>query len=148
MFYLIKFRTMFVDAEATTGAVWATKNDPRVTRVGNFMRRTRLDELPQCINVLRGEMSVVGPRPERPGFFSSLEDAIPYYAERTYGLKPGITGLAQVNQDYDASIEDVRNKVLYDHAYAARISTWKGWLMADFGIILKTVSVVAMGKGQ
>lgn len=148
LFHLIKFRTMFVDAEAKTGAIWAAKNDPRITRVGNFMRKTRLDELPQCINVLRGEMSLVGPRPERPGFFTTLEDAIPFYAERTYGLKPGITGLAQVNQAYDSSIEDVRNKVLYDHAYAARIATWKGWIMADIGILMKTFKVVALAKGQ
>ena len=93
-------------------------------------------------------MSLIGPRPERPRFFTSLEAAIPYYAERTYGLKPGITGLAQVNQAYDSCIEDVRNKVLYDHAYAARIATWRGWIMTDFGILLKTFTVVALGKGQ
>ena len=148
LFHLIKFRTMAIDAEATSGAVWATKNDPRITRVGNFMRKTRLDELPQCINVLRGEMSLIGPRPERPGFFNTLEDAIPFYAERTYGLKPGITGLAQVNQAYDSCIEDVRNKVLYDHAYAARITTWWGWITTDVGIICRTVMVVALRKGQ
>ena len=148
VFYLIKFRTMYADAEATTGAVWATKNDPRITRVGNFMRKTRLDELPQSINVLRGEMSLIGPRPERPRFFEKLEDAIPYYAERTFGLKPGITGLAQVNQAYDSCIEDVRNKVLYDHAYAARIATWRGWVATDLGIMLKTLTVIVLAKGQ
>ncbi len=89
LFYLVKFRTMRVDAEAATGAVWAAKGDPRVTRLGRFLRNTRLDELPQCINVLRGEMSIVGPRPERPVFFTKLEGDIPFYAERTYGLKPG-----------------------------------------------------------
>jgi len=148
LFYLIKFRTMRTDAETKSGAVWATKNDPRITRCGRFMRKTRLDELPQCINVLMGEMSVIGPRPERPGFFNKLEDAIPFYAERTYGLKPGITGLAQVNQEYDTCIEDVRNKVLYDHAYAARLGTWRKWVTTDFGIIFKTVAVMALGKGQ
>jgi lipopolysaccharide/colanic/teichoic acid biosynthesis glycosyltransferase len=148
LFDLIKFRTMRIDAEAKSGAVWASKDDPRITRVGRFMRKTRLDELPQCINVLKGEMSVIGPRPERPGFFNKLEDAIPFYAERTYGLKPGITGLAQVNQAYDSCIEDVRNKVLYDHAYAARlVSPWE-WLRTDLGIIFKTVSTMALGKGQ
>ncbi len=148
LFDLIKFRTMVTDAETKSGAVWATKDDPRITPVGRFMRKTRLDELPQCINVLRGEMSVVGPRPERPGFFNKLEDAIPFYVERTYGLKPGITGLAQVNQAYDTSIEDVRNKVLYDHAYAARLSNWLEWLRTDVGVVFKTVTVMALGKGQ
>jgi lipopolysaccharide/colanic/teichoic acid biosynthesis glycosyltransferase len=148
LFYLIKFRTMGTDAESKGGAVWATKNDPRVTAVGRFMRKTRLDELPQCINVLKGEMSVIGPRPERPGFFNKLEDAIPFYAERTYGLRPGITGLAQVNQAYDTSIEDVRNKVLYDHAYAARLTSWSDWLRTDIGIIVKTFTVMVLGKGQ
>lgn len=148
LFYLIKFRTMRTDAESKSGAVWATKNDPRITRVGNFLRKSRLDELPQCINVLKGEMSVIGPRPERPGFFNKLEDAIPFYVERTYGLKPGITGLAQVNQAYDSCIEDVRNKVLYDHAYAARLTSWREWLRTDFGIVFSTISVMALGKGQ
>ena len=90
-------------------------------RVGNFLRKSRLDELPQCIDVLRGDMSVVGPRPERPQFFSMLEREIPFYAERTYGVKPGITGLAQVFLPYDSSVEDVRQKVLHDHAYALRL---------------------------
>lgn len=148
LFHLIKFRTMRVDAEAATGAVWATKDDPRITPVGRFMRKTRLDELPQCINVLRGEMAVVGPRPERPSFFSRLEDAIPYYSERTYGVRPGITGLAQINQAYDASIEDVRNKVLYDHAYAAQLMRWRDWLRADLSIMFHTITVMALGKGQ
>jgi lipopolysaccharide/colanic/teichoic acid biosynthesis glycosyltransferase len=147
LFYLKKFRTMGVNAEAN-GAVWATKNDPRITTVGNFMRKTRLDELPQCINVLKGEMSVIGPRPERPSFFTKLEEAIPFYSERTYGLRPGITGLAQVNQAYDTSIEDVRNKVLYDHAYAARLTSWWDWLKTDIGIIIKTFTVMVLGQGQ
>ncbi len=148
LFWLIKFRTMYVDAETRSGAVWATKNDPRITPVGRFLRKTRLDELPQCINVLKGEMSVIGPRPERPVFFRKLEAEIPFYSERIYGLKPGITGLAQVNQAYDESIEDVRNKLLYDHAYAARITTWGEWLRTDLGIVLSTAQVMAMGKGQ
>jgi lipopolysaccharide/colanic/teichoic acid biosynthesis glycosyltransferase len=148
LFYLIKFRTMGTDAETKGGAVWATKNDPRVTAVGRFMRKTRLDELPQCFNVLKGEMSVIGPRPERPSFFSKLEEAIPFYSERTYGLRPGITGLAQVNQAYDTSIEDVRNKVLYDHAYAAQLTNWFDWIKADLSIIIKTFTVMVLGKGQ
>ncbi|MGA8169922.1 MAG: sugar transferase [Methylocystis sp.] len=148
LFYLTKFRTMRIDAEARTGAVWATADDPRITRVGRFLRKTRLDEIPQCIDVLRGEMSIVGPRPERPQFFNRLESEIPFYAERTYGLKPGITGLAQVTLPYDSSIEDVRAKVLHDHAYALRISEPGRWLVTDLAIILRTVGVMLGGKGR
>lgn len=148
LFYLTKFRTMRVDAEARSGAVWASKNDPRITRVGNFLRKTRLDELPQCIDVLRGDMSIVGPRPERPQFFQNLESNIPFYSERTYGLKPGITGLAQVNLPYDSSIEDVRAKVLYDHAYAMQLTAPGKWLAADLSIIVRTFTVMVLGKGQ
>lgn len=148
LFYLVKFRTMRVDAEAQTGAVWAAKGDPRVTRLGRFLRNTRLDELPQCINVLRGEMSIVGPRPERPAFFTRLEDDIPFYSERTYGLKPGVTGLAQVSTGYDSSIEDVRLKILFDHSYALLIrSPWQ-WLKTDCQIILRTVLVMGLGMGR
>lgn len=148
LFYLTKFRTMRSDAEARSGAVWATEHDPRVTRVGRFLRKTRLDELPQCIDVLRGEMSVVGPRPERPQFFTRLEREIPFYSERTYGLKPGITGLAQVTLPYDSTIEDVRAKVLHDHAYAMQLSTPRRWLIADLTIILRTFTVMVLGKGR
>ena len=148
LFYLTKFRTMRTDAEARSGAVWATERDPRITRVGNFLRKSRLDELPQCIDVLRGDMSVVGPRPERPQFFSMLEREIPFYAERTYGVKPGITGLAQVYLPYDSSVEDVREKVLHDHAYALRLMAPGKWLMTDLGIMLRTFSVMILGKGR
>jgi lipopolysaccharide/colanic/teichoic acid biosynthesis glycosyltransferase len=92
-------------------------------------------------------MSVVGPRPERPAFFRKLETEIPFYTERTFGLRPGITGLAQVNQPYDQTIEDVRNKVLFDHAYAARLFNWRHWLLADLAIIAKTATVMVTGKG-
>jgi lipopolysaccharide/colanic/teichoic acid biosynthesis glycosyltransferase len=148
LFHLIKFRSMRVDAEASSGAVWASTRDPRITAVGGFLRKTRLDELPQCINVLRGEMSVVGPRPERPVFFPRLEGEIPFYAERTVALRPGITGLAQVNNRYDATMDDVRTKVLFDHAYAVQIASPMRWLRTDFGIMLKTFTVMVMGKGQ
>ncbi len=148
LFHLIKFRSMRVDAEHLTGPIWSAQNDPRITSVGRFLRKTRLDELPQCINVLRGEMSIVGPRPERPSFFHKLETEIPFYTERTYGLRPGITGLAQVNQGYDASVEDVRAKVLYDHAYAMHLLEPLDWLRTDLGIILKTFTVMAFGKGR
>lgn len=147
LFYLYKFRTMYIDAEKR-GAMWATANDPRVTPVGRFMRKTRIDELPQAINVLKGEMSIVGPRPERPVFFQKLETEIPFYVERTFGIKPGITGLAQVNQGYDASIEDVRSKVSYDHAYAMRLLDPVDWIKTDLWIILRTFTTMILGRGQ
>ncbi|MCR9257709.1 MAG: sugar transferase [Alphaproteobacteria bacterium] len=148
MFEMIKFRSMRQDAERGSGAVWAQKNDPRVTRVGKILRKTRLDELPQFINVLRGEMSLIGPRPERPGFYQKLETAIPYFAERTYGLKPGITGLAQVKQGYDETIDDVRRKVAFDHAYAIRSQSLVEWLRMDLGIAFQTVAIMAFGRGR
>lgn len=147
MFEMIKFRTMRTDAEKD-GPQLAKKNDSRITRVGNFLRKTRLDELPQFINVLKGEMSVVGPRPERPVFYGKLENEIPLFSERTYGLKPGITGLAQVSQGYDESIEDVRSKLLYDHTYALSLGQFKSWLLMDVVVIYKTVMVMVMKKGQ
>jgi lipopolysaccharide/colanic/teichoic acid biosynthesis glycosyltransferase/cellulose synthase/poly-beta-1,6-N-acetylglucosamine synthase-like glycosyltransferase len=148
VFDLMKFRTMRQDAEKASGPVWATTNDPRVTRVGEFLRKSRLDELPQLINVLKGDMSLVGPRPERPIFFKMLDREIPFYGERTFGLRPGITGLAQVNQDYDSSIEDVKRKILFDHAYAVRLATLGTWFAADVEIILKTLGVMAKQKGR
>jgi lipopolysaccharide/colanic/teichoic acid biosynthesis glycosyltransferase/cellulose synthase/poly-beta-1,6-N-acetylglucosamine synthase-like glycosyltransferase len=148
LFQLIKFRTMSANAEKGTGAVWASKGDPRITPVGRFLRKTRLDELPQCINVLRGEMSVVGPRPERPAFFSKLESAIPYYTERTFGLKPGVTGLAQVSTGYDSTIEDVRLKVLFDHTYAARTDRLLKWIVTDVAIMWRTIWVMGLGMGR
>ncbi len=147
LFYLYKFRTMYIDAEKR-GAMWASANDPRVTPVGRFMRKTRIDELPQAINVLKGDMSIIGPRPERPVFFQKLETEIPFYVERTFGLKPGITGLAQVNQGYDASIEDVRSKVSYDHAYAMRLMDPWDWIKTDVWIILRTFTTMVLGRGQ
>jgi lipopolysaccharide/colanic/teichoic acid biosynthesis glycosyltransferase len=148
LFEMIKFRTMVSDAESKTGATWAVVQDPRVTRVGRFLRKTRLDEIPQFINVITGEMSLIGPRPERPGFYQKLETAIPFFTERTYGVTPGITGLAQVNQGYDTSVEDVRNKVCYDHCYSLALSTPLAWLRMDFSIIFRTIVVVIMGRGQ
>ena len=126
----------------------APRRVTRVTRVGRFLRKTRLDELPQCLNVLAGDMSIIGPRPERPSFFKTLESAIPFYAERTYGVRPGISGLAQVNQGYDTSIEDVRSKVLHDHAYAMRLTTPLGWMKADVAIVFRTAWVMVTGRGQ
>ena len=148
LFEMWKFRSMRADAERLSGAVWASKRDPRITRVGWLLRKTRLDELPQLVNVLRGDMSIVGPRPERPGFYGRLEQAIPFFAERTCGLRPGITGLAQVRQGYDTCIDDVRRKVGFDHAYAMRLTGLGTWFMADLGIVVRTVAVMVMGRGQ
>ena len=147
LFNMIKFRTMRVDAEKN-GAQWAQKNDNRITRVGKFLRKTRLDEIPQFWNVLKGDMSIIGPRPERPGFYSYLEENITFYSERTYGLKPGITGLAQVKQGYDESIEDVRHKVGYDHAYALSLGNFSHWALMELSILWQTVTVVIYGRGQ
>ncbi|CAM4337367.1 sugar transferase [Vibrio agarivorans] len=148
LFEIIKFRTMYQDAEAKSGAAWATDNDPRITPVGHFLRKTRLDEIPQLINVLKGEMSLIGPRPERPVFYTTLEREIPFFADRTYGVLPGITGLAQVNQGYDTSIEDVRSKVGYDHSYALSQSSFKSWLKTDMSILLRTIVVMVDGRGK
>ena len=148
LFYMLKFRTMRTDAETKSGPVWATENDPRITRVGRFLRKTRLDELPQLINVLRGDMSMIGPRPERPGFYGKLEKAIPFFAERTVGLRPGITGLAQVNQGYDRDLDDVRRKVGFDHAYALSLSSPSRWLKTDLWVAFQTVWVMVTGRGQ
>jgi lipopolysaccharide/colanic/teichoic acid biosynthesis glycosyltransferase len=148
LFEMIKFRTMYTDAESKSGPVWASKSDPRITRVGLFLRKTRLDEIPQFINVIRGEMSVVGPRPERPGFYHRLEQAIPFFSERTYGVTPGITGLAQVNQGYDTCIEDARSKVGFDHGYSLALSRLSSWFYMDMKILFKTISVVVYGRGQ
>lgn len=148
LFEMIKFRTMVNNAEKTTGATWAKKQDTRVTHVGSFLRKSRLDELPQLINVLRGDMSMIGPRPERPGFYRTLEHAIPFFVERTYGVPPGITGLAQVNQGYDTCIEDVRSKVGFDHRYALALDNPVSWLRMDLTIIWQTIAVMIKGRGQ
>ncbi len=149
LFELFKFRTMYEDAERLTGPVMAGEDDPRVTRVGRFLRKTRLDELPQFINVLRGDMSMIGPRPERPVFVRRLNNAIPFYPERTLGLRPGMTGLAQVKQTYQQSVDEVGMKVAYDHAYAMRVqrSVWS-WAKTDLEILWRTLVVVVRGTGQ
>jgi lipopolysaccharide/colanic/teichoic acid biosynthesis glycosyltransferase len=133
VFTIYKFRTMRVDAERGSGAVWAQENDPRVTRLGRFMRILRLDEFPQFWNVLLGDMNIVGPRPERPSIVSRLREDIPEYQAR-HRVKPGITGLAQINQKYDASLEDVRSKVSWDLRYIQQQG-----LLLDLGIMLRTV---------
>ncbi len=140
-FYIYKFRSMIVDAEKG-GACWAEKNDKRVTRVGNFIRKTRIDEMPQAFNVLKGEMSFVGPRPERPEFVGLLEKEIPNYHLR-HAVRPGITGWAQVKYVYGASVEDARIKLQYDLYYIRHFS-----LMRDLLIILMTVKVALFGLGS
>ena len=130
------------DAEHTTGAVWATQDDPRITPVGRFLRQYRLDEIPQLINVLRGEMNIVGPRPERPTIFAELREHITEYPLRQR-TKPGITGLAQINHHYDRSLDDVRTKVRYDLEYIRRQS-----LREDLLIMLRTIPVVLLRRGE
>jgi len=140
-FFLYKFRTMRDDAENGTGAVWAQEKDPRVTRVGNFFRKSRIDEIPQLFNVLMGDMSLVGPRPERPEFIEKLKKVIPYYSERHF-VKPGVTGWAQVRYPYGASVEDALEKLRYDLYYIKNLS-----ITFDLMIILETVNVVLFRRG-
>ena len=135
-FDVIKLRSMRQDAEVGGKAVWAEQDDPRITRVGRFLRKTRIDEIPQCWSVLKGEMSFVGPRPERPQFVDDLEQKLNYYAER-HMVKPGITGWAQINYPYGASIEDARHKLEYDLYYAKNYSPF-----LDLLILLQTIRVV------
>jgi exopolysaccharide biosynthesis polyprenyl glycosylphosphotransferase len=140
-FTMWKFRTMRVNAEAATGAVWAKKNDPRVTGVGGFLRRTRLDELPQLINILTGTMDLVGPRPERPEFVAMLTAAVPFYDIR-HLVRPGLTGWAQIGYPYGASIEDAKQKLAYDIYYVKNASP-----ILDLIVLFHTAKVVIMGRG-
>lgn len=137
-FTIYKFRSMHVNAEGPGGAVWATVNDPRVTPVGRMLRKFRLDELPQLINVVKGDMNIVGPRPERPLIVARLRQDIPHYPLR-HRVKPGITGLAQINRAYDSCLDDVREKVRYDLQYLRTQS-----ITADVAIMLKTVPAVLL----
>jgi lipopolysaccharide/colanic/teichoic acid biosynthesis glycosyltransferase len=172
-FWVYKFRTMVPNAEAKTGAVLAQDGDPRVTRVGAFLRRTRLDELPQLFNVLKGEMSLVGPRPERPELIRNLALAIPFFEERMRLVKPGITGLAQVSLSYsgrmpehsdlarlkdtlinpfalegveDSEADDMRTKMIYDFAYAASLESFREFMRTDLDILVKTPLVMFWSK--
>jgi lipopolysaccharide/colanic/teichoic acid biosynthesis glycosyltransferase len=174
-FGMLKFRTMRVDAEKHTGAVLAGENDPRVTRTGRFMRKTRLDELPQLWNVLVGDMSLVGPRPERPEMFENLALAIPFFEERMRDCKPGITGLAQVSLGYTgrapagsevaelseslvnpfklaeaagAEADDMRTKLLFDLAYVTSLDHFRTFIATELLIILKTPWVMLRGLGR
>ncbi len=173
-FWMIKFRTMRTNAERETGAVLANQNDPRISRVGRFLRKTRLDEIPQFWNVLRGQMSIVGPRPERPELLSNLALAIPYFEERMRGVKPGITGLAQVALGYTgrpnnkgdlpllstlmnpfklpgadgALADDMRMKLLYDLAYCATLEDFRTFLRTELSILIRTPLVMFRGVGR
>ena len=140
-FTLLKFRSMAHDAEKDGQAAWASVNDARVTAVGRFMRRTRIDELPQLINVLRGEMTFVGPRPERPQFVATLTEKIPFYGVR-HSVKPGLTGWAQVRYTYGGNLEESVKKLEYDLYYVKNHS-----LLLDLLIFVKTVRVVLLGEG-
>lgn len=141
IFYIYKLRTMKPDAEKETGPVWAEENDPRLIKCGRLIRKMHIDELPQLFNVLRGEMSIVGPRPERPVFVGSLSGKVKEYRKRL-NVRPGITGLAQVFHKYDETINDVKKKVKYDLLYIRKMC-----LLADIRILLLTVVVAVTGKG-
>jgi len=174
-FDMLKFRTMRPDAEKLTGAIIAKEGDSRITRVGRFLRKTRLDELPQFWNVLKGDMSLVGPRPERPELLSNLALAIPFFEERMRNVKPGITGLAQINLGYsgrapedspvtqfkaqltnpfqldgadDAEADDMRMKMLFDLAYSANLEHFPSFLSNELSIIFKTPMVMLRGLGR
>jgi exopolysaccharide biosynthesis polyprenyl glycosylphosphotransferase len=140
-FKLYKFRSMRVDAEAATGAVWASKDDPRITPIGKWLRKLRLDELPQFVNVLRGEMNLVGPRPERPEFVRTLQDQIPFYRQRLF-VKPGLTGWAQINHKYGDTIEDTITKLEYDLYYLKHRT-----IALDFYIMVQTIKVMLLHRG-
>lgn len=142
LFTLYKFRSMYQDAEAGCGAVWAQKDDPRITRAGKWLRKLRLDELPQLLNVLRGEMSIVGPRPERPEFVAELEKRIPYYRQR-HCVKPGITGWAQINHKYGDTVEDSTAKLEYDLYYIKNLAP-----ALDAYIMFQTAKVMLLSRGS
>jgi len=141
IFTLYKFRSMVLDAEAHSGAVWAAPNDPRVTPVGRWLRKLRLDELPQLFNVLQGDMSIVGPRPERPEFVAELEKRIPYYRQR-HCIKPGITGWAQIKHKYGDTVEDTVVKLEYDLYYIKNLSP-----ALDAVIMFHTAKVMLLSRG-
>jgi lipopolysaccharide/colanic/teichoic acid biosynthesis glycosyltransferase len=174
-FHMLKFRTMRPDAEKLTGAVIAKEGDPRVTRIGKILRRTRLDELPQFWNVLKGDMSLVGPRPERPELLANLAMAIPFFEERMRNVKPGITGLAQVSLGYtgrapdgspiqefkqqltnpfkldgadESEADDMRMKMLFDLAYSATLERFGSFLSTELSVIIKTPLVMLKGLGR
>ena len=142
LFKLFKFRTMYLDSELDSGPVWATVDDPRITIIGKFLRQFRIDEIPQFINVLKGDMSIVGPRPERPFFVEKLSREFPFY-KRRFKVRPGITGWAQVVGSYDTSIANVKKKLTLDFYYIENVS-----LILDFKIMLMTIKTIFLGNGR
>ena len=143
LFTMYKFRSMNQYAEKDTGPVWAQNDDPRITPIGSFLRRTHIDEIPQFFNVIKGDMSIIGPRPERPHFVDKLKEELPDYQNRLQ-IRPGITGLAQVSHRYDQSIEDVQKKLHYDLQYINGLEK-KSW-RNEFSIILNTFTLMLTGK--
>jgi exopolysaccharide biosynthesis polyprenyl glycosylphosphotransferase len=141
VFYCHKFRTMRADAEADSGPTWASDQDPRITAVGRLLRKSRIDEIPQLWNVLKGEMSLVGPRPERPEFVQELLKEIPYYDLR-HTVRPGITGWAQIRYRYGSSVEDAKEKLRYDLFYIKNMSPW-----LDLLIFFRTIKTILLGQG-
>ena len=140
-FTVMKFRSMRVDAEVATGPVWSSEDDPRITRVGRFIRKTRIDELPQLINILAGSMSLVGPRPERQHFVDDLARRIPYYHQR-HIVKPGLTGWAQINYPYGNTVEDALHKLQFDLFYIKNHS-----ILFDLSILVSTIKTVILRQG-
>lgn len=147
LFSIIKFRTMFTNAEADGIALLAEQADPRITSVGKFLRKTRFDETPQLLNVLLGDMSLIGPRPERPELSSEIEKKRPFFNERTYDVLPGLTGLAQVSQSYQGSVHNIDQKLAYDHAYSLAISRPIAWIKMDTMIFFRTILTVIKCNG-
>lgn len=146
-FRIFKFRTMCADAESDGVVRLASIGDPRITKVGAFLRKTRLDETPQLVNVLLGQMSFIGPRPERPQLTEEIDVKLPFFAERTYGVLPGLTGLAQTNQSYQDSVNNLDGKLAYDHAYSLALSQPFLWLITDLKILFSTVVTVIKCNG-
>jgi lipopolysaccharide/colanic/teichoic acid biosynthesis glycosyltransferase len=142
VFTIVKLRSMWQDAEARTGAVWATAGDARVTPVGRVLRRTRLDEVPQLWNVLKGDMSFVGPRPERPEFVSSLSEQIPFYGQR-HVVRPGVTGWAQIRHDYTSDVDGTMEKLQYDLFYIKNMS-----MAFDIFVLIETIKTVLVRRGS
>jgi len=141
-FTIIKFRTMIENAESLTGAVYAADNDPRITKIGRFLRKWRLDEIPQLLNIIKGDMSLVGPRPERHVFIKDFEEKIPFYTQRL-AVRPGLTGWAQVKYPYASSIEQTEEKLQYDLYYIKNMT-----FLLDCVVLFKTIKVVLFGSGK